>query len=307
MKKSLPTLTIAIPAHNEATNLPYVLNSIISQRIKRFNLQMVIVMCDGCTDNTAKVARAFKAKLPQLQVFDDGKRMGKSGRLNLILKRNRSDFLFLLDADLLLDRPTEIERLMKPFSDPNVELVGAEFYPVDQENLLGKASRISFLTILEAALMWNDGKNFYTLVGGAQVLRRSLADRLSYPKGLVSDQSYTFAAATQHGLQSYAVAHGTRILCRTVNTFYDWRLLGTRSINKNKSDAITYFGKDVLADFTIPKKYYFMTLLHWFTVEPLPTLVSLYMNLIIRMFPLTVNMSGGTWDSTLSSKEAISK
>ncbi len=304
-KQKLKTLTIAIPAHNESANIRQVLRSIAKQKTNTFILRSIIVACDGCTDDTAAKARAFKRKLPQLKVLDDGKRLGKAGRLNQFLKLASSDFLFLLDADLLLGTSTELEKLLAPFSNPAVELVGARFQPVAQKNIFGKASVISFSAFMDAALRWNNGCNFYTLVGGAQVLRKSLAKNLYYPQGLISDQSFLFAFATQRGLHTYEVAHASTILTRTVNTFHDWRLLGTRSIGKNKSDAVQYFGSEILADYTIPKKLLLQSILDWMIREPIATIAAIALNIFIRVLPMQVAMQNGVWEHTESSKEAI--
>ncbi len=301
----ISSVTIAIPAHNEAENVGYMLQSVAKQRFLGFELAQVLVICDGCTDDTAKIARSFRKKLPQLQVFDDGKRTGKAERLNQLFSKNTSDFIVTLDADLVLAGSDTIQLLLAHFADPQIELVGAHFSPVEQSSWMGKFSNVSLSCFLDAAYSWNNGNNFYSMMGGAQAFRKSFARTLRYPKGLVSDQSFTYAAAMHHNPHAFVLAHDARVWCRTVATFHDWRLLGTRSIGRNKADAAQYFGEESLADTHMPKSILFQAILHWLHTDPISTIGAIIMNIFIRVFPLNLPIEDGAWESTVSSKHAI--
>lgn len=303
--KQLPTVSIAIPAHNEAANMPSLLLSIARQKLTGVRLETVMVACDGCSDETARIARSYARNFPTLVVLDDGKRKGKAGRLNQMLELLNSDYIVTLDADLVLAKPTVLQALLKPFAKKSVMLVAARLQPVSQTSLMGRFSFVSFRFFMDAAYAWNGGNNFFTMIGGAQAMRRSFAKGLRYPTGLVSDQSFTYAAATSIAPNAYTVAHNATVLTRTVSTFHDWRLLGTRSIGKNKSDAVEYFGTQALATATIPKSLVFASLLRWLRRDPIGTIGAIIMNIFIRLFPLQTEMKNGIWENTISSKQAI--
>jgi glycosyltransferase involved in cell wall biosynthesis len=74
------TLTVLIPAHNEAASLPLTLASLLvqSQPPRR-----IIVVADNCTDATADVARA--AGVEVLETVGNSQK--KAGALNQALKR----------------------------------------------------------------------------------------------------------------------------------------------------------------------------------------------------------------------------
>jgi cellulose synthase/poly-beta-1,6-N-acetylglucosamine synthase-like glycosyltransferase len=95
------TLTVLIPAHNEAASLPLTLASLLAQSHPP---QRIIVVADNCTDATADVARA--AGVEVLETVYNGQK--KAGALNQALKRllpgqGDNDLVMVMDADTLLD------------------------------------------------------------------------------------------------------------------------------------------------------------------------------------------------------------
>ena len=97
---SRPSLSIIIPARNEAHNLQKLLSSIVSQSCKPLE---ILVMNDHSTDNTAEVARqngATVLDVPELPAGWNGKPFAcYSGA-----KQARGDFLLFLDADLWIEK-----------------------------------------------------------------------------------------------------------------------------------------------------------------------------------------------------------
>src|SRR3972149_4408985 len=102
-KTNIPTVTVGVPAHNEEENISHMLQSVLSQKQSNYKLEKIIVLCDACTDDTAKRARQMAEKYPSIRVIDDGKRKGKTGRLNKLYRMNKSDLVFNIDADVILD------------------------------------------------------------------------------------------------------------------------------------------------------------------------------------------------------------
>ncbi len=50
--KKITTISIGIPAFNEAVTIKRLLRSVLAQKEKGFVLREIIVLCDGSTDGT---------------------------------------------------------------------------------------------------------------------------------------------------------------------------------------------------------------------------------------------------------------
>ena len=79
MKPHLPKIIVAIPAYNEAANLPSLLTALLSQSHPNYVLLGIWVVSDGSTDATVPIAKSFG---PPVQVFAGRTRRGKFYRFN---------------------------------------------------------------------------------------------------------------------------------------------------------------------------------------------------------------------------------
>jgi glycosyltransferase involved in cell wall biosynthesis len=92
---STPGISIIIPAHNEQAYLKRTLAAINRQKYPECE---VIVVANGCTDQTADVARQHCDRLVVLS------QKGLGVARNLGARMARGDLLIFLDADTLLER-----------------------------------------------------------------------------------------------------------------------------------------------------------------------------------------------------------
>ncbi len=121
-----PSISVIIPARNEAANLPYVLPRIPTQ------VQEVILVDGHSTDATIQVAREL---MPTIRVVQqEGK--GKGDALRTGVAESTSDILVMLDADGSTD-PQEISRFVTPL------LHGADFAKGSRFTASGGSTDIS--------------------------------------------------------------------------------------------------------------------------------------------------------------------
>src|SRR6185437_3351645 len=103
------TVSIGIPAFNEQANINQLLTLLLSQTGSNITLEKIFVISDGSTDKTdAEVAKIHD---PRIYFSDDRKRLGKSARLNEIVKLNTSDVLILMDADVVFNDKKLLSKL----------------------------------------------------------------------------------------------------------------------------------------------------------------------------------------------------
>ncbi len=89
-------LSIIIPACNEENYIENTIKSIKAQGFKKYE---IIVVCDGCTDNTEKISRKLANKVVVLK-----KRTGPAIAKNKGVKIAKGNKLVFLDSDTLLTK-----------------------------------------------------------------------------------------------------------------------------------------------------------------------------------------------------------
>lgn len=87
------SLSVIIPVYNEEKYLTNTLNSLNNQNFKDFE---TIVVCNGCTDKSFKIAQKFTNKVYDL------KEKNVSKAKNYGAKKSKNEFLVFLDADVIL-------------------------------------------------------------------------------------------------------------------------------------------------------------------------------------------------------------
>jgi glycosyltransferase involved in cell wall biosynthesis len=113
-----PTVSVVIPAKNEARNLPHVLDA-----LPRGIYELILV--DGAsTDDTVKVAQKLR---PDITIIGQT-RKGKGNALACGFAAACGDFIVMLDADGSTD-PAEIPRFVKALRDGADFAKGSRFMP----------------------------------------------------------------------------------------------------------------------------------------------------------------------------------
>ncbi|RLC37977.1 glycosyl transferase family 2, partial [Candidatus Falkowbacteria bacterium] len=79
----MTTVTVGIPAYNEADNIAYLLKDLLGQKQADFKLERIIVISDGSSDNTAEIAQKSGNKI--IKVINGRIRKGVAMRLNQII------------------------------------------------------------------------------------------------------------------------------------------------------------------------------------------------------------------------------
>lgn len=305
-KRHKQSLTIGIPAYNEGRNIGHLIKSILDQNQENFKIDRIYVVCDGCTDNTVEIVRTLSKKYQFIKYIARKKRFGKAEALNKIYDLNKSDYLLTIDADLVFTNNISLENMMEEITkNKNVQVVGPRHIPALQKSLMGNFAYVSYVSFEDAFLKFNSGNNFYAMMG-AGLMRKSLADSFRYPNGTISDQCYLYAKATRKNKNGFRLVKSAEVYFWPVSTFKDWRLLGMRSVIGDKEDLAKHFGRDILKEYSIPKKLFYASLIKWFIKSPFYTTGSILMNLYIRKFPYKkVTPKNGIWETTISNKKAI--
>lgn len=306
-KQKKTTMTIGIPAHNEEANIENMINSVLKQSGKSFLLEKVLVVLDGCTDNTLRIARSLAKKDRRIKVLHDGRRTGKATRLNQIYKLNKSQLIGTFDADIVLERDCELEIMVQEFlKNKKVNVVAGRQIPTPSNTWMGKFSNASFRMLQLASMKWRGGNNIHSLQGSSSILTAKFANSIQYPADTGSDQGYLYISAIKNGKSGFTFAKNTKIIFRAPNTFEDWRKLSARTITYDRKDIAKNFGKPALLQYKMPKKYIFTAILSVLLQDPISAIGAILMNVYIRIFHYSFKeKKTHTWEITKSSKASI--
>ncbi len=105
-------IAVIIPAFNEGKRIDKVLEVVMQVAI----IDQLIVVSDGSTDDTAKVARMFTNDVIELK-----KNIGKGGAIMAGIAYSEADIVVLLDADLIGLTKEHIYALLEPVIQGDVE------------------------------------------------------------------------------------------------------------------------------------------------------------------------------------------
>ncbi len=126
-------ISIGIPFFNAEKYLIDAIRSIFCQTHNNWEL---ILLDDGSTDNSFKLAKSINDK--RVRVFSDGLRKGLSYRLNDITTLSKYSFIARMDADDLI-APNKFEKQIRILIDnPNIDLISTNSFSIDKyDTLLG--------------------------------------------------------------------------------------------------------------------------------------------------------------------------
>ena len=126
---SFNTLSIIIPAYNEAKTIHLILDRVYAVDLIH-NLQKEVILVDDCsTDSTEEVLNQYKVNHPgmNMQYYRHEVNQGKGAAIHTGIKKAKGEFLVIQDADLEYD-PEEFNTLLKPVIRGSADIVfGSRF------------------------------------------------------------------------------------------------------------------------------------------------------------------------------------
>jgi len=94
------SVSIVIPAYNEARRLPPTLSALAEWRLRCTRSVDIIIVVEPGTDRTREIATAAAAGQPNLRVLSNEEHRGKGFAVRTGMRAAIGDFIFYMDADL---------------------------------------------------------------------------------------------------------------------------------------------------------------------------------------------------------------
>ena len=124
-----PRITLIIPAHNEASVITQKINNLGALDYPSKRLEVILV-CDGCNDNTAELARA-QHQQPEnnhlnLKIIEHTDNRGKIVVLNSTIDQITSDIVALSDASALISADALLIAV-RHFNNSEIAVVAGQY------------------------------------------------------------------------------------------------------------------------------------------------------------------------------------
>lgn len=161
------TVTVLVPAHNEAGCIEHTLRSLLAQSHRP---ERIVVVADNCTDATESIARSLG-----VEVFPTvGNARKKAGALNQALRevlpgQGENDLVMVMDADTVLDDGLLAAAARRMADDRALMAIGGLFYGEQGKGLLGQFQRNEYARY--AREMKRRRGRVFVLTGTASVFR----------------------------------------------------------------------------------------------------------------------------------------
>lgn len=300
-ENQVPGVSVGIPAHNEQENIKKLLETIISQK-GNFEIENIIVNCDGCTDETAEIVKKFDSS--KVILINDGKHLGKSRRLNEIYELNKSDFLITLDADVLLKTNSEFLKLISLIQDdPTIDVVAGRIsMSKPRKGLVAKMFYTNHKLWEKTVEHYKNGNNIHTSHGPAYIFRKSFIEKFRLPVGITCDQGFIYLASQPSG---YALSIDSSILVVAPSSLNEMRIGASRMFTE-RQDLFAEFGEEILEEYKVPLIYRIQAIVKMFLQDPVYTLFAVIYNICIPFIQIKdTSQQNGLWTVIGSTKKRV--
>ena len=242
----------------------------------------------------------------KIVIFDNHERKGKTFRLNEIVKKSKSDYLVLIDADVLPADKYLINSLVEPFLRSNiVGIVSVERLPIEGKNFFERAINASVEFKLRIFEKWNNGNNLYMCFGACRAFSAEFVKKLKWPP-TVSEDVYSYLFCIKSGYRFVYNSKG-KIMYKSPHNYSDHEKQSMR-FKDGIVKMYEYFDKEfVEKEYKIPTYLVIFSAIEGLITRPLS--FSLYLLILTLVKAKTIRRydPNPQWNISYSSKNLSKK
>lgn len=245
------TITVIVPAFNEEKTVADTVRALLDSDYPY--LKKIIVVDDGSTDNTLKIARGLE-KYSMVKVYTK-KNGGKASALNFGLKKARTDLVAVVDADSYPAKEA-FGKMVGFFDEPTVGAVTCFFIPRNRIGFFERLQAIEYHIIAFTRKLLDYVDAIYVTPGPLALYRREALVKIGGfdTENMTEDIEATWSLA-YHGYHRRMClsTHATTTVPTKFKAWYRqrrrWNIGGLQCISKYKK---CFFQRGMLGFFILP-------------------------------------------------------
>ncbi|HSW88727.1 MAG TPA: glycosyltransferase family 2 protein [Candidatus Saccharimonadales bacterium] len=293
------TVSICIPAYNEEHNMDNILKQVYSQTQKEFVIEQVVVVSDGSTDNTVKIAQKYKNL--GVKIIEGRVNRGQTCRQNEIIALTSSDILVLLNADLLLGDNEVIARLIDPILN-GADLSAQWARPLPPHTFMERILYAGFELKYFVYKHHKNGNNIYTCVGHMRALSRKFYSHVTFPKVSDGEDQYLYLACIKGGYR-YEYTHASNVYFKLPDNFEDYKKYAVRIFQTQKKFGDVFSEELVRSERALPLDLRLRGCIYALLKYPFYTLPYILLHIVMQRWALIKPLNSSyTFDTAASTK-----
>ena len=213
------SVTIGIPAYNEAANIGYLLRNLLKQKLKdEFRLKEIVVVASGCTDGTEDVVKKIMGSDRRVKLLVEKERKGKASAVNLLLRECTSNVLVMEPADTL-PKNWSLHHLVAPFRNASMGATGGRPLPANPENtVIGWIPHVLWDLHHHIATLEHKQSSYFHISGEFCAIKTGIIKKI--PETIVNDDAYIGLQIKRAGYSVAYVPEAT-VTMRGPSTIFD--------------------------------------------------------------------------------------
>ncbi len=208
-------MAVAIPAYNEAANIARVVHQVLREPWgEELRLERILVIDDCSDDETPEIAASLALEDERVCVVRNNRRSGKNAGIRTVNAACQSDFVAVVDADVLLSPGCLVRTIQLLLDDPSLMASSCIIRPLPARSWRERASRSQALFVAE---LKRRGSGYLSAL---YAVRAPAYGALDIPDG-VADDAYVTLWLKAHDYR-YAVCNNAIAFIRAASGIVDF-------------------------------------------------------------------------------------
>ena len=185
-----PRISVVVPAYNEEKNIGRCIESVLGADYPKSKLE-IIVVDDGSTDNTYKIAKGYAGKHGNVRVFRQKNSGNAAEPKNKGVSKAKGEIIATLDADAYIQKDT-IRKMLPHFESDDVAAVTAAVKVAGPRSFIEKLQEVEYLYTIFSRRVLVFIEAVQVTPGPFSMFRKWVFEKIGGfdPKNILEDQEF---------------------------------------------------------------------------------------------------------------------